>query len=162
MPMAALEEIRRLDDIEKLAARKGWDRSRLDERELNIYRQIRGADVQVSVTYLGKEDALHFAFGFQMKIPKRRIAETRHLASLVNERIWLGHFALYPDDSYVLFRATHIVTSQDSIDAPCELLVLYGLRACEIYLPSFEQVARHNYKSEQALAWAESSNVGLA
>ncbi len=47
---------------------------------------------------------MHFTCAFEMKVPAKRRAALYELLALANDRLWIGHFAIDPDDGMPVFR----------------------------------------------------------
>ncbi len=47
---------------------------------------------------------MHFTCTFDLKVPEKRRAALYELLARANERLWIGHFGMDPDDGMPLFR----------------------------------------------------------
>jgi hypothetical protein len=162
MTVAVIENVHRLDAVEELAERKGWGMSRTQPDEVNLFFEIRGADLHAVATYLEDYDALHLAFSFDIKVPRRRIVEVRMLASIINEQLWVGHFDFWPDVRKVLYRHALLLAGQEEVADPCEALVAHGMAVSERYLPAFQQVARYDIAAKEGLTNCQFETQGNA
>ena len=69
---------------------------------------------------------------FDVKVAKTRRADIHTLLALINERAWLGHFALAPDDEVVTFRHAQLVGAARAGDGGAwESLIEIALGECE-------------------------------
>ncbi|HEY4983055.1 MAG TPA: YbjN domain-containing protein, partial [Pseudolabrys sp.] len=84
-----------LDVVERLAAGNDWSFERASDDEITILVTGQWTDYQLSYTSMGDIEALHLACAFDLKVPERRRAEVQVLISLINERLWVGHFDLW-------------------------------------------------------------------
>ena len=90
--------------VERLAAVNDWSFERASDDEITILVTGKWTDYQVSYTWMGDIEALHLACAFDLKVPERRRAEVQTLISLINERLWVGHFDLWTKEGIVMFR----------------------------------------------------------
>jgi len=93
-----------LDVVERVASGNDWSFERAGDDEITILVNGRWSDYQLSYTWMGEIEALHLACAFDLKIPDRRRAEVQTLISLINERMWVGHFDLWVKEGIVMFR----------------------------------------------------------
>ena len=63
-------------------------------------------EYQMWFAYRADLDALHFASGFDMRVPAPRRAAIHPLLSLINERLWIGHFDLWTEEGQPTWRHT--------------------------------------------------------
>ncbi len=107
--------------------------------------------------------ALHFSCGFEMKVPRGRRGSVYELLATVNERLWLGHFDLAPDDQSPSFR--HGVLLRGAPGASVEQiedLVEISVTECERFYPAFQFVVWGGKNAEEAIASAMIDPVGEA
>jgi hypothetical protein len=81
-----------LDVVERLATGNDWSFERASDDEITILVTGRWTDYQLSYTWMGDIEALHLACAFDLRVPERRCAEVQALITLINERLWVGHF----------------------------------------------------------------------
>ena len=153
----------RLGIMAELAEQQRWDCERLDEEELELFVSIQGAELQVRVTDLANFDALHFAFAAtKLRVPKRRHYQMRRMLGSINERLWAGHFDLYPETNQILFRHALLLAGQEAVKESCEAVMAFGRKSYENYLTSFVLVAGGICDVEAALKSASFGTDGNA
>ena len=99
-----------VDIVERLASLNDWRFDRDDQDEISIVVSGGYAEYNVAFTWLPQFEALHLACAFDLKAPERRRAETATLASMINERLWIGHFDVWNKDGVVMFRHAMLLT----------------------------------------------------
>src|SRR5665811_1193010 len=107
MPLIAYADeprINPLDVVERLAAGNDWSFERASDDEITILVTGKWTDYQVSYTWMGDIEALHLACAFDLKVPERRRGEVQTLISMINERLWVGHFDLWTTEGILMFR----------------------------------------------------------
>ncbi len=124
---------------------------------------INGAELQVRVSDLTDFDALHFAFvAPQLRVPKRRHYQMRRMLGSINERLWAGHFDLYPETNQILFRHALLLAGQEAVKESCEAVMAFACKSYENYLTSFVLVAGGICNVEAALKSASFGTDGNA
>jgi hypothetical protein len=155
MPQPALADepsLNPLDVVERLAAVNDWSFERASDDEITILITGKWTDYQVSYTWMGDIEALHLACAFDLKVPERRRAEVQTLISLINERLWVGHFDLWTKEGILMFR--HALVLAGGVEASskqCETLLDSALDACERHFTAFQFVIWAGKGAREAL-----------
>ena len=112
-----------LDVVERLASHNDWSFERASDDEITILVTGRWTDYQLSYTWMDDIEALHLACAFDMKVPERRRADVQALISMINERLWVGHFDLWPAEGMIMFRhALVLAGGTEASGKQCESL----------------------------------------
>jgi hypothetical protein len=93
-----------LDVVERLATGNDWSFERASDDEITILVTGRWTDYQLSYTWMSDIEALHLACAFDLRVPERRRADVQTLISLINERLWVGHFDHWISEGIMMFR----------------------------------------------------------
>ena len=98
-----------LDLVEQFVVANDWAFDRRNDDELAV--EIPGHWCNYSLYFAWREElgALHFTCAFDMKVPEAKRAQVHELLSLVNERMWFGHFSLWSEESLPMFRHSTLV-----------------------------------------------------
>ncbi|HEX5211430.1 MAG TPA: YbjN domain-containing protein [Pseudolabrys sp.] len=155
MPQIAYAEetrINPLDVVERLAAGNDWSFERASDDEITILVAGKWTDYQVSYTWMGEIEALHLACAFDLRVPERRRAEVQALVSLINERLWVGHFDLWTTEGMLMFRHALVLPGgMPASGKQCEALLGSALEACERYFTAFQFVVWAGKPAREAL-----------
>ena len=152
-----------LDVVERLAAVNDWSFERASEDEITILVTGKWTDYQVSFTWMHDIEALHLACAFDLKVPERRRAEVQALVSLINERLWVGHFDLWIKEGILMFRHALVLTGGvEASGKQCESLLGTALDACERYFTAFQFVVWAGKTAREALDAAMFDTSGEA
>ncbi|MDA0261171.1 MAG: YbjN domain-containing protein [Proteobacteria bacterium] len=152
-----------LDAIEELIAFNEWpfDRNRNDE--LTVWIGGGWCTYQLWFLWRSDPDVLYVSCTFDVKVAKTRRTDIHTLLTLINERTWLGHFALSADDDVVTFRHAQLVNTIKTADnAPWEALIEIALSECERYFPAFQFVLWGGKSPPQAISAALLETQGSA
>jgi hypothetical protein len=152
-----------LEVVEQMAATHRWSFERVCEDEVTIVMRGKGADYQVSFTWMGDMEALHLACAFELKVPERSKAEVQHLVPMINRQMWVGHFDLRLTDGLVMFRYTHLLSGGvEASDRQCEVLLWAAVDTCERYCSAFQFVAWGGKGAQEALEAVMFETAGSA
>ena len=152
-----------LDVVERLASGNEWSFERASDDEITILVTGKWTDYQVSYTWMGNIEALHLACAFDLKVPERRRPQIQSLISMINERLWVGHFDLWMQEGIVMFR--HALVLAGGVEASgkqCEALLGTALDACERYFAAFQFVVWAGKEAREALDAATFETSGEA
>ena len=152
-----------LDAIEELISSNEWpfDRSRSDE--LTVWIGGGWCTYQLWFLWRSNPDVLYVSCAFDVKVAKTQRADIHTLLMLINERAWLGHFALSPEDDVVTFRHAQLINALRSTEsATWEALIEIALSECERYFPAFQFVLWGGKTPPQAISAALLETQGEA
>ena len=152
-----------LDIVERLASVNDWSFERASDDEITILVTGRWADYQLSYTWMDDIEALHLACAFDLKVPERRRADVQQLISMINERLWVGHFDLWATEGLVMFRhALVLAGGTEASGQQCESLLGTALDTCERYFSACQFVVRAGKSAKEALDAAMFETSGEA
>jgi hypothetical protein len=118
---------------------------------------------EISLHWHNSIEALHLACAFDMSLPEKRIDEVRKLIMLINERLWLGHFDIWPHENAIVFRHAHLLSGGMSVgQAQAEALLKAGIDACEQYFTAFQFVVWGGKTAREAIELTGFETVGRA
>ncbi|ABC24075.1 YbjN domain-containing protein [Rhodospirillum rubrum] len=127
-----------IDLIESIAVFKEWTFERRGDREMAVEVPGHWCDYGLFFSWSEDLDALHFSCAFDMRVPKNRRGEILDLLAQLNERLWLGHFALWSETGIPMFRQTVLLSGQELNRAGLEDLVEIAVTECERFYPAFQ------------------------
>jgi hypothetical protein len=156
-------QINPLDVVERLATGHDWSFERASDDEITILVTGKWTDYQLSYTWMSNIEALHLACAFDLKVPERRRAEVQSLISLINERLWVGHFDLWTKEGIVMYRhALVLAGAAEASGKQCESLLGTALDTCERYFTAFQFVVWAGKAAREALDAANFDTSGEA
>jgi hypothetical protein len=152
-----------IDLFEEIASAHEWSFDRANEHEVAV--EISGAwcDYRIIASWRDEMCALHFACAFDMRIPDRRRSEVNQLLAGINERLAVGHFDVWSDDGFPVFR--HAVLMRGMPGASVEQLedlLEIALTECERFYPAFQYVVWGGKTPTEAMDAALLTTVGEA
>lgn len=152
-----------LDAIEAFVAVNQWPFDRSGSDELTVWIGGGWCTYQMWFLWRSDPDVLYVSCAFDVKVAKTRRADIHTLLALINERAWLGHFALAPDDEVVTFRHAQLVGAVRAGDgAAWEALIEIALGECERCFPALQFVLWGGKSPPQAMRAAMLETRGEA
>lgn len=127
-----------LDALETAAIGLECDVERVGERELHVMLPSVWRDIGLWFTWRPELATLQIGAPLDLKAPMARLAETSQLITMVNERVWVGHFDLWTDDNSIVFRNAAILPPHGALDpAQAEALIKSVSEAIDRFFPAF-------------------------
>lgn len=152
-----------LDMLEQIVVANDWAFERRSESEMAAEAPGRWCDYGLYFNWSDEISAMHFTCAFDLKVPGKRRAALYELLALANERLWIGHFGMDPDDGMPVFR--HAVLLRGAPGASSESLedmVDIAITECERFFPAFQFVLWGGKSPMEALDAAMLECVGEA
>lgn len=153
-----------IDHIETLASLREWEFDRRSEQELAIEAPGTWCDYGLYFAWSEELNAVHVSCAFDMRVPEKRRAPIYELVAHLNERLWIGHFALWMEEGIPMFRHTIQVPDADANTVrPClENIVEIAVAECERFYPAFQFVIWAGKSATEAIEAAMLDTVGQA
>lgn len=143
-----------IDLLERTVEDNGWPFERAGRDELNLSVAGKWCDHHFSFTWRDDLQSLHLSSAFEMRVADDRRSDIAQLLMLLNARLWIGHFDLWPEDGQLLFRHAMIFPESKVSASQCEALLNLAVEACEHYYPAFQFVIWGGKTAEDAIAAA--------
>ncbi|WP_404383514.1 YbjN domain-containing protein [Caenispirillum salinarum] len=150
-----------IDLVETVALSRDWPVDRPSAQEAAM--DVPGHWCEYGLFFAWSQDleSLHFTCAFDMRIPKDRWPDAYELLAHLNERMWLGHFALWHDDGIPMFRHTAMLRHGLNEETLEELMDL-AVEECERFHPAFQFLIDGGMTARQAIDAAMLDTVGEA
>jgi len=152
-----------LDILEEIVAANEWLFDRTNDDELIVELAGRWCHYRMFFVWQREIGALQFSCQFDMKVPENKNSEVNDLLAMLNNRLWLGHFDLEPQQHSPLFRYTILARGDrmPGVEA-LEDLVEIALTECERFYPAFQFVIWGGKKAAEAMTAAMIEVAGQA
>src|ERR1700733_9178666 len=95
-----------LDILEDIVSANEWMFERAHDDELIVELAGRWCHYRMFFVWQREIGALQFTCQFDMKVPEAKQGDVNDLLAMLNNRLWLGHFDLEPQQTTPLFRYT--------------------------------------------------------
>lgn len=152
-----------IDLVEELVSANDWPHHRQGDDELALEVTGQWCDYRVYFGWSDELSVMQFSAAFDMKVPKARRAAVHELLSIVNERMWIGHFDASDEDGMVLFRHAILLRGAHGPSAEqVEDLIDIALVECERFYPAFQFVLWGGKAPQEAIEASMLETVGEA
>jgi len=152
-----------LDVMEDIVRANEWLFDRSSEDELLVETAGRWCDYRMFFVWRDDVKALYFTCSLDMKVPPEKRREINDLLSMINERMWFGHFELCSDGGAPMFRHTMLTRGWRGASVEqLEDLVDIAVGECERYYPAFQYVLWAGYDAPRAIEASMLDPVGEA
>lgn len=152
-----------IDLVEEIVHSNDWTFDRTSSEEMVVEIGGQWSDYNLFFAWREEISILQFCCAAEMRIPPMRRNAVHELLSIVNDKLWLGHFGIAPDDNLLVFR--HAILLRGSSGASVEQLedlVDIALSECERFYPAFQFVMWSGRTAHEAVAAAMLEPVGEA
>ncbi|MEM9422538.1 MAG: YbjN domain-containing protein [Pseudomonadota bacterium] len=152
-----------LETLELMARRADAEAQRIDESELHVGVTTAWREVSLWFAWRMEAQVLQLGAPLEMRVPEDREAEVLRLLSIVNERLWLGHFDLWEGRKGFVYRHAVVLPEGQGVDeSQGEILLRAVTDAIDRFYPAFNYVIWGNKTAEEALDAAVFETVGTA
>jgi len=156
MKISRLENVKTsydpLDLIEDIIITNNWDYER--DANNNIHVEVGGqwCDYQLSFGINDEIKLLYISCVLDIKIPDYRLSDVHTFLSSINEKVLVGHFEVWTEDSWpVLKQSFPMPTNQSLCRFQLEQSSLLALKECEKFYPAFQMFAWDNKDAKSTL-----------
>lgn len=151
------------DTVEQVLNGLGWQYDRDGYDALQCIAPTRWGDMGALFTNRVEPPALHLSLTLDVKPQASRRAVISELIMMMNERLWLGHFDYWIEDSVIIFRHALPMAGRMSPGSAELLSVLTAaVEAVERFVPAFNFVIWAGKTPTEAIAAAMFETDGEA
>lgn len=141
-----------LEALESVADELDLSAERVDSDELHLAIPGMWRDAGFWFTWRPELSTLQMGAPLDLKAPKNRLADVARLITMVNERLWIGHFDLWSDDNSIVFRNAAVLPASGALDrGQAECLIKGAREAIDRFLPAFNFLIWGGKTPEEAL-----------
>lgn len=152
-----------LDILEEIVVANEWPFDRASDEEMIVEIKGRWCDYRLFFVWQTEVSAMQFSAQFDMKVPGTRKPPVTELLAEINNKMWLGHFDVCPDEQTPMFRQTVLLRgSRGASVEQLEDLVDIALSECERFYPAFQFVIWGGKTAQEAVSAAILDTVGEA
>ena len=94
-----------LDVVERVLVHEKCEYDRSDDGDVCFMLPCTWRDYDAWFCWKPEFESLHLNIAFDMRAPQARAADVSRLVSMINEKLWLGHFDIWSEDGAIVFRA---------------------------------------------------------
>ena len=141
-----------LSALEGAAAALEFEIERVGEKEIHIMLPGVWRDIGLWFTWRPELSTLQMGAPLDLKAPVGRLQEASHLVTMINERLWVGHFDLWTDDNGIVFRNAVILPESGVLEPEqAERLIRVVSEAVDRFYPAFNFLVWGGKNPDEAL-----------
>ena len=130
-----------LETIEQCLMSAEWAMERSDDTSLHCAAPTRWGECGGMFVWRDTPPSVHFTLSADLRAPNAKRAAILELVSLINERLWLGHFEYWASEGVIMFRHCLPLLGRSSPDqGEVTALITAATEAIERFLPAFNFV----------------------
>ena len=151
-----------LDVVEHVLAAENLAFDRTDDGDLAFTLAGDWKDHELWFAWRPEADCLQLCLSLDLKVPKALRAAGFELLSLVNQRVWLGHFEIWAEDGEIIFRhALSLPGSERPTLASAASMIDAAMEAADRFYPAFDFLVQGR-TPDDAMAACMFETVGQA
>ncbi len=152
-----------LDVVEHVLAAENLTFDRTEDGDLAFALTGDWKDYELWFAWRPEVDCLQLCLSLDMRAPKSRRPATHELLSLINQRIWLGHFEVWADDGEIVFRhALSLPHGERPTLAQAAAMIDAAVEAADRFYPAFDFLLKGAKSPDEAMAACMFETVGQA
>jgi hypothetical protein len=152
-----------IDVLEQIVTANDWVFERPSNKEMAVQLPSRWCDFHFYVAWEEIVSTVQFTLYLHLRVPATRRQPVHELLALVNEKVWMGHFAVWNEGGLLVYR--HALPLRDSggpTTAQMEDMIQAAMEECERFYPAFQYVIWGGKSASEAIAAAMIETVGEA
>lgn len=141
-----------LEAIEAVAGSLDMEIDRVGESEVHLAVPGTWRDAGVWFTWRPDVSTLQMGAPLDLKVPENLMLPAARLVTMINERLWLGHFDLWTEDQNIVFRNAIVLPQSGSLDAVQAQFLIRGItEAIDRFYPAFNYLIWGGKSPQEAL-----------
>jgi len=152
-----------LEVVEHVLAAENLTFDRTEDGDLAFTLAGDWKDYELWFAWRPEADCLQLCLSVDLQAAKIQRRDAYELLTLVNQRIWLGHFEVWPDDGEVVFRhALALPHGERPTLAQAASMIDAAIEAADRFYPAFDFLLNGGRSAEDALAACMFETAGQA
>jgi hypothetical protein len=151
-----------LDVVEHVLTAENLRFDRTEDGDLAFALTGDWKDYELWFAWRPEADCLQLFLSIDMRMPKNRRGPAYELLSLINQRVWLGHFEVWAEDGEVVYRhAMSLPTGDRPTLAQAASMIDSAVEAADRFHPAFDFLLKGK-SPEDAMAACMFETLGEA
>ncbi len=120
-------------------------------------------DYELWFAWRPEADCLQLCLSLDLRAPKKARASSYELLSLINQRVWLGHFEVWAEDGEVVFRhSMSLPDGERPTLAQAASMIDAAVEAADRFYPAFDFLVQGSKSPQDAMAACMFETAGRA
>lgn len=152
-----------LDVVEHVLSAENLEFDRTEDGDLAFALAGDWKDYELWFAWRPEADCLQLCLSLDMKASRQQRGQAYELLSLINQRVWLGHFEVWADEGEVVFRHAMAMPSGDRPSlSQAASMIDAAVEAADRFYPAFDFLIRGGKAPEDAMAACMFETMGEA
>jgi hypothetical protein len=152
-----------LDVVEHVLSAENLAFDRTDEGDLAFALTGDWKDYELWFAWRSEADCLQLCLSMDMKAPSALQGSAHELVNLINQRVWLGHFEIWPDGGELIFRnAMSLPDGERPSMGQTASMIDAAMEAADRFYPAFDFLITGGKSPAEAMAACMFETVGQA
>ncbi|MBF0142321.1 MAG: YbjN domain-containing protein [Magnetococcales bacterium] len=151
-----------ISQIEEYAIAQDWNSERTNEYELWLELPSQWGSLRVWAAFHDDSGFLQCNCYLNLKIPPRFLGRVAEAIALVNERVWLGHFEIWAEETVPVFRIVLPLRGTGMVEEQLEDVMTSIFQETDRFFPVFQWVIWGGKTPQEAVAAAIVDTEGEA
>ena len=152
-----------LDVVEHVLSAENLTFDRTEEGDLAFALAGDWKDYELWFAWRPQADCLQLCLSVDIRAKKPRRTAAYELLSLINQRVWLGHFEIWTDEGELVFRhAMALPTGERPTLAQAASMIDAAVEAADRFYPAFDFLINGGKNPEDSIAACMFETVGTA
>ena len=141
-----------LDLIEDVVVSNDWSYNRTDNDTLYVEVGGEWCDYQLTLAWRQDCHLLQYTWTYNIKVPNNKYLSIYSLLNKINLKLSAGHFELWTEDGWIMYRNSLISFDYSSITPEkIDYILSSSLEDCDKYYPTFQFLLWGNKTPRQAI-----------
>ena len=152
-----------LDVVENVLSAENLPFDRTEDGDLAFALTGDWKDYELWFAWRPEGDCLQLCCSLDLRAPKAHKVAAYELLSMVNQRVWMGHFEVWPEDGEVVFRHSMALPhGEQPTLAQAASMIDAAVEASDRFYPAFDFLIRGAKSPSDAMAACMFETVGQA
>ena len=152
-----------LDVVEHVLNAENLPFDRTDDGDLAFALAGDWKDYELWFAWRPEGDCLQLCCALDLRVMKTRRAAAYELVSMINQRTWLGHFEVWPDEGEIVFRhSLALPHSERPTLAQAASMIDAAVEAADRFFPAFNFLLKGAKTPSDAMTACMFETVGRA
>ena len=152
-----------LEVVEHVLAAENLTFDRTDDGDLAFALAGDWKDYELWFAWRPEADCLQLCLSVDLRADNDGRAAAHTLVNLINQRVWLGHFEVWPEDGEVVFRhALSLPDGERPSMAQTASMIDAAMEAADRFYPAFDFLVNGGKSPEEAMTACMFETVGQA
>jgi hypothetical protein len=152
-----------LDVVERVLNAENLEFDRTEDGDLAFALAGDWKDYELWFAWRPEADCLQLCLSIDLKAPKVQRIAVYELLSLINQRVWMGHFEVWSEDGEIVFRLAMAMPSGERPTlAQAASMIDAAVEAADRFYPAFDFMLCGAKSPDEAMAACMFETVGHA